>query len=148
VNRGWVYSPDAAAVDPDRWRESRATFSGFTQRLGTGPQPSPPSNDRPRTVRQLNRASVAALLPYPVRDLYVVVQDSATGDSVPARLDPPLLSDGPHLSYAIQWFAFAVIAIVGAGAVVLRARRTAPDGAQLAKRGGSEPAGPARNSLH
>jgi surfeit locus 1 family protein len=25
----------------------------------------------------------------------------------------PDLSDGPHLSYAIQWFSFATIALVG-----------------------------------
>ena len=26
---------------------------------------------------------------------------------------PPVLTDGPHLSYAIQWFAFALIALIG-----------------------------------
>ena len=30
----------------------------------------------------------------------------------PRRLDPPPLDDGPHLSYAIQWFAFSIIALV------------------------------------
>jgi cytochrome oxidase assembly protein ShyY1 len=34
-----------------------------------------------------------------------------------------VLDDGPHLSYAIQWFAFATIAVVGAGIVVARTRR-------------------------
>jgi cytochrome oxidase assembly protein ShyY1 len=32
------------------------------------------------------------------------------------------VNDGRHLSYAIQWFAFAAIALVGAGAVIVRAR--------------------------
>jgi surfeit locus 1 family protein len=128
VNRGWVYSPDAAAVDLERWRENRAEFSGFTQRLATtGPPSLAPG--RPRTVRHLSRSSIAELLPYPIYDLYVVAQDSAVGDSTPARLDPPLLSDGPHLSYAIQWFAFAAIALGGAVAVVLRARKATQGGA-------------------
>jgi cytochrome oxidase assembly protein ShyY1 len=52
---------------------------------------------------------------------YLVSQDSAA-DTTPARLAPPALDDGPHLSYAIQWFSFAVIAIVGAGIVAYRAR--------------------------
>jgi cytochrome oxidase assembly protein ShyY1 len=35
----------------------------------------------------------------------------------------PALDDGPHLSYALQWFAFALIGVVGAGVVAVRARR-------------------------
>jgi len=30
-----------------------------------------------------------------------------------ARWRTPALDNGPHLSYAIQWFSFAVIAVVG-----------------------------------
>ena len=130
VNRGWVYSPDAASVDLDRWREPRSGFSGFTQRL---PEAGPGgSSANRRTVRQLTHAGVQRHLPYPVKALYLVAQDSVSGDGTPVRLEPPVLSDGPHLSYAIQWFAFAAIALIGAGAVVWRARRDARNGAQLA----------------
>jgi surfeit locus 1 family protein len=133
VNRGWVYSPDATTVDLTRWRESRGAFTGFTQRLSiralTGA-----AAPRGRAVRQLSRDAVAQLLPYPVYDLYLVALDSAAGDTVPVRLAPPALSDGPHLSYAIQWFAFAAIALIGAAAVVRRARDTVRAGAQLAER--------------
>ena len=52
--------------------------------------------------------------------MYLVAQDSA-GANAPIRLPPPRLDDGPHLSYAIQWFAFAAIALAGA---VVVARRT------------------------
>jgi len=38
----------------------------------------------------------------------------------------PELSDGPHLSYAIQWFSFAVIIVVGAAAL---ARKRAAEAA-------------------
>ena len=131
VNRGWVYSPDAATVDLNRWRERRTTFSGFTQRLANV-EPSG-AVARTRAVRQLSYSGVTRVLPYPVHDVYLVAQDSAVGDSVPVRLETPLLGDGPHLSYAIQWFAFAAIALIGAGAVVRRARRAPPHGAQLAE---------------
>jgi cytochrome oxidase assembly protein ShyY1 len=33
-----------------------------------------------------------------------------------------LLNDGPHLNYAIQWFAFAVIALVFAGVILNQGR--------------------------
>jgi cytochrome oxidase assembly protein ShyY1 len=54
-----------------------------------------------------------------------VSQDSvvaAAMDSTPARVAPPALDDGPHLSYAIQWFSFAAIALVGSYVVVRRGR--------------------------
>jgi cytochrome oxidase assembly protein ShyY1 len=38
----------------------------------------------------------------------------------------PEVSNGPHLSYAIQWFAFAVIAMVGSTIVFARGGERAP----------------------
>ena len=35
------------------------------------------------------------------------------GADVPVALDPPELDSGPHFSYAVQWFIFSTIAIVG-----------------------------------
>jgi len=29
-----------------------------------------------------------------------------------------VMDDGPHLSYAIQWFTFAVVALVGVGTLI------------------------------
>ena len=132
VNRGWVYAPDAATVDLKRWREPRTSFTGFTQRL---PRVESVPSARGRTVRQLSHPGIQRLLPYPVHDLYLVALDSAA-DGAPVRLETPLLSDGPHLSYAIQWFAFAAIAVIGAAAVVRRARRATHDGAHLAREAG------------
>jgi cytochrome oxidase assembly protein ShyY1 len=31
--------------------------------------------------------------------------------SFPRRLDPPAVDEGPHLSYAVQWFLFAALAV-------------------------------------
>jgi surfeit locus 1 family protein len=137
VNRGWVYSADAATVHLDRWRERRPAFTGFTQRFPLA-DPAAASGRlgaaRERAVRVLSIPAIARLLPYPVHALYLVARDSAAGDSVPVRLEPPVLSDGPHLSYAIQWFAFAAIAFIGAAVVVRRERHATRAGAQLAER--------------
>lgn len=46
----------------------------------------------------------------------------------PAPLSPPRLDQGPHLTYAMQWFAFTAISVIG-WALLLRAsarRRTRP----------------------
>jgi len=123
VNRGWTYSPDAASVELPRWTEERTSFSGYIQALPSGTM----ANVRGRGLRPLTEDGVRRLVSYPVRRLYLVSQDSA-GENAPVRLPPPALDEGPHLSYAIQWFAFAVIALVGTFAVIRRSR----DGARSA----------------
>lgn len=120
VNRGWVYSPDASTVDLARWSERRTEFRGYTQRFGSGPV-----NVKGRAVRALDSSGVDSLLPYPFAALFLVAQDSGAVDSIPARLPMPALNNGPHLNYAIQWFFFAAIAIVGAG-IVARKSLTGP----------------------
>lgn len=129
VNRGWVYAPDAATVDLSRFREQRERLSGHTETIPADVPASPSS--KARTLRRLSATGVAALLPYPVSSIYVVSQDSA-GQASPVRLPPPALDDGPHLSYAIQWFCFALIAVGGAAVVVYRARQARGDGATAA----------------
>ena len=41
---------------------------------------------------------------------------------LPRPVPPPELSEGPHLSYAIQWFVFATIASLGGAILVGRER--------------------------
>lgn len=49
--------------------------------------------------------------------LQLEAQDPPPGE-YPIPLPPPETSEGAHLSYAIQWFIFAIIAVVGFGALV------------------------------
>jgi surfeit locus 1 family protein len=121
VVRGWVYAPDAATIDMAQWRESRSTFQGFVLSLPPGVATPPGSTGR--KVRMLSQGTLRPLLPYPFAPLYVVALDSASGPAAPARLDLPALDNGPHLSYAVQWFCFAAIAIGGAVIVIARSRR-------------------------
>jgi surfeit locus 1 family protein len=121
VDRGWVYAPDGETVDLAKWRERDSVFAGFVEEL--------PSVDgamsaaHPNVIMRLGYAAVRKALPYPVAPVYVIVLgDSTVAPDRLARLNPPPLDEGPHLNYAIQWFAFALIALVGVG-VVIRQRR-------------------------
>ena len=85
------------------------------------------------SVRYINSTALAAALPYPVLNGYIgalSVNPPQAGGFVPE--DTPELSDGPHFWYAVQWFLFAGLAILGIGVFIrsdLRARRAAGNAA-------------------
>jgi surfeit locus 1 family protein len=123
VNRGWVYSPDGATVDHARWRErDAARVSGYIEVYTPDAGVTHVAAER-RLVRRVSRSELARRIPYPLAPYYLVqTSDSADGPH-PARRIIPALDEGPHRSYALQWFSFAVIALVGAALVVARERR-------------------------
>lgn len=120
VNRGWVYAQDARRVaEPARWRPPRDSADGvaFVDVFPAGLAGDAAGTDA-GVLRRLDPPALAARYPYPVAPYYLVVlpspEDTTTRrDSTPARLDVPPMSDGPHRSYAIQWFSFAAVAVVG-----------------------------------
>jgi surfeit locus 1 family protein len=127
VNRGWIYAPDGVSVDLRGWRESTTTFVGYAELLplGNANEPSGMLRRDARIARQLDLATLTSMLPYPVSRLYVVATTQDTTRPVSqrvARLPSPALDEGPHLSYALQWFAFATIALVGGAIVAVRHR--------------------------
>ncbi|HKC39165.1 MAG TPA: SURF1 family protein [Gemmatimonadales bacterium] len=102
VDRGWVPSPDAFHVDHTLYREPDTTTV-------TGIALIPP--------RGRGDVAVAGFLPFVVQ---LDSPDPTRG--LPRRWPPPMLDDGPHLSYAIQWFSFALIALVGTAALIRKGR--------------------------
>jgi len=125
VDRGWVASPDAYHVDQGAFREGDSADV-----LGLG-------MTAPRARGDVNPATLRDSVPYPL--LSVIIQQVPPSTTLYRLLPPglirwpiPELSDGPHLSYAIQWFSFAVIIAVGSLAL---ARKRAAE-ADLALRGG------------
>jgi cytochrome oxidase assembly protein ShyY1 len=81
-------------------------------------------------VRDLDVRGIASSLPYDVfpLPLQLAGQTPPQPGALPIPVPLPALSEGPHLSYAIQWFSFATIALVGA-AILLRRDRRALTGA-------------------
>lgn len=102
VDRGWVPSADAFHVDHAAYREPDSAFIegiAFVPPRGRGD------------------VDPAGFLPFV---LQLVTPEPARG--LPRRWPAPAFDNGPHLSYAIQWFSFAVIALVGT-AVMIRTGR-------------------------
>lgn len=122
VNRGWVYSPDASQVDFARWKERDSmTVSGYVEMVATEEsEPGAPV----RHFRTMDHRRVSAQLPYPVPRYYIVALEEGTtaGTDTPVRLPLPSLEEGPHKSYAIQWFSFAAIAVLGTAAYLASSR--------------------------
>lgn len=131
VNRGWAYTPDGMKVDLSVYREdSAAVVDGYAEEFSELPGPvTTPSVAR--AVRRLNKDSIASFLPYPVRPV-VLVQQRDSGEAIavergtPVRVEPPRLDIGPHRSYAIQWFGFALVGIAGTALVLRRNAGTKP----------------------
>ncbi|HSA57815.1 MAG TPA: SURF1 family protein [Gemmatimonadaceae bacterium] len=128
VNRGWVYSADGVRVDLVRWREpEQAHVEGFVEEFSREPAPvRTPSFER--AVRRLNLDSIRARVPYPIHAVVLVQQrDSgvaaAAASGTPVRAEPPPLGEGSHRAYAVQWFGFALVGLVGTAMVVLRDRQ-------------------------
>ncbi|MDB4907832.1 MAG: Surfeit locus 1 family protein [Gemmatimonadetes bacterium] len=124
VDRGWAYSPDGSSIDLSRWREERDTLTGYVEALSSVPVIGAVD---PKRLRFITPAGIAAGVPYPVKPWYLVVTPSR-GDSGhvgrPVRTPAPALDEGPHLSYAIQWFFFALVALAGAALVAMRERHS------------------------
>jgi surfeit locus 1 family protein len=124
VIRGYLHAPDGRTVD------HAAVTEGDTVRLETLVLSYPatqatsavrmPSNAR--AVRTLDRDTLATMIGRPLAPFVLL----ALGDTVvrdiskPARIPPPAVNEGPHLSYALQWFGFATVFLIG---FVIFARR-------------------------
>ena len=101
VDRGWVPSPDAFHVDHAAYVEAesvRVEGIAFVAPRGRGV------------------VDTTGFLPF------IVQLEHPESQRLPRRWPTPVLNDGPHLSYAIQWFSFALIAIVGTVALIRKGR--------------------------
>jgi surfeit locus 1 family protein len=141
VNRGWAYAPDAAnPARPIPAEVGPRTVEGVLQLVPSAGDRGIPSYSavRPRdpgtrargfdrlvTYRHLDLASLRGHFARPLLPLYVQQlpgPDSAAGTATLRRVPLPPLDEGPHFSYAVQWFSFALIAVVGYLVLVFRRR--------------------------
>ena len=77
-------------------------------------------------VRRIDLGQLSAQLPGEVAPVYLDLIDAipTIGPDDPAPVPAPTLDEGPHLSYAAQWFIFAVCVLVGWVLAVRRSIRS------------------------
>jgi len=136
VDRGWVpfemdEPPVQAATPPNGTVDVEGAL--FADQPG-GAGDVVPGENRIVTVRSVDLKAIAGDVPYALVPWFLQLRtQSPSPRDLPVPAPLPELTEGPHLNYAIQWFAFATIAAVG---YVILVRREVKDPSDL-------PSGPA-----
>ncbi len=127
VDRGWL--PVGSTIDaPDSVPSPPTGQVTVVVRLKPG-EPELPGRSAPEgQLATIHLPSVAALTgPRTFTGAYGLLasEDPAPGDTRPAAAKKPAADEGPHLSYALQWIAFGVLAFVALFWAFRRERRIA-----------------------
>jgi surfeit locus 1 family protein len=117
VDRGWIPSESARGGDLSLFDVPESqTVTGSVQLAQTAPagRGMAPAEAQVSWYR-VDIEAIEAQMPYELLPLYVLQSpDGAAPDDLPYRAEPSLdLSDGPHLGYALQWFAFTLLLAAG-----------------------------------
>lgn len=128
IDRGWIpYEERERAARAAYRGPEHATVRGRlllggsrTSLLLPAPATIKPGGPAVDAWSAVDLPRIQAQMPYMLLPFYVE-QLPVPGDSaLPWRGEEIVLDEGPHLSYAIQWFAFAIILLVGYTAAMLR----------------------------
>ena len=164
IDRGFLptpkNTPEAVMPAPPT---GEVTVTGYVRRSENGK----PTATKPveGNVRLINIAMINSTLDLKLADGYIQLLESSAPQPGLTLVPPPTLDEGPHLSYAVQWFIFTVIALSGAVILVrgdlkekkrraariaeLQARAAAPaspSDAPVAVTPDTDPRGPALHS--
>ncbi|GHG40549.1 hypothetical protein GCM10012320_02090 [Sinomonas cellulolyticus] len=141
VDRGWLPIGNKEQGRPDTVPAPPAGAATVVVRL----RPSEPALDRGAPEGQLASIDLPAYaqqLSYPIlTGAYGLLasEDPAPAQPAPAALPKPQPDEGTHLSYALQWLAFAVLMFIGFGyAARQQARNAAIDAAAEAAEAAAE----------
>jgi surfeit locus 1 family protein len=133
VDRGWV----PLDVDTPPVAGAPAAPSGSVRIEGLALPPDAASDPAPSPAPSITtRIDVGITgLPYRLLPAYVLLDTQDPPQASPVPAPGPTFDNGPHLSYMLQWFAFATIALVGGAVLLVRDRRQTLPRATEAARG-------------
>ncbi|HEX7022676.1 MAG TPA: SURF1 family protein [Trueperaceae bacterium] len=142
IDRGWVpyemnEPPVLAAAPP----AGRVTVTGMLVASQHEPAsrlaPKDPATGPLDAVFWVDILRLADQFPYVLEPVYLELgkQVPAQAGELPVPPPPPELSRGPHMGYALQWFSFALIALLGYPIVLRRSVRKAGERAGLGPQG-------------
>lgn len=123
VDRGWI--PADGNQNPEGWKrydeKDKTVVKGFI-RLGVTRVPFGGRADPTLTPGMLrldfwnfvNLERLSTQIPYPILPFYIQVASKSDDTSLPIPSGIEVeLTEGPHLGYALQWFTFATLLLVG-----------------------------------
>jgi cytochrome oxidase assembly protein ShyY1 len=129
VNRGWIANEGRFDSVPRQYRAPSGTITvtGVMRTTETRGRfgPKDPPTGRLSSLARADIARVQKQVDERLVPGWVQLQKEAPAPTgrVPKPLPPPELTEGPHLSYAIQWFIFSTIAVVGYPLILRRRAR-------------------------
>lgn len=122
VNRGWLPADQAAPEERASYQEmGEVTVEGVIRRFMNEPKiagvPDPtltPEQQRLDAWNFIIYEKMQAQVDYPLLAVYVEQSPDEGRVELPYRVQSGVaLDEGPHLGYALQWFSFAAILLVG-----------------------------------
>jgi cytochrome oxidase assembly protein ShyY1 len=117
VDRGWVRASANSATVTDLPPAGTAVVQGLAR--GTNPLSAQDTvnhlADGRIAVPRVDLVAIGRTLPYPVLPVWIEAQaiEPAPHGNAPALPQPPPPDPVNHMQYAIEWFAFALIPLVG-----------------------------------
>jgi cytochrome oxidase assembly protein ShyY1 len=123
VDRGWVpFTMDTPPVPEGAPPTTRVKVVGLLVPSEPG---GAPEQAGATTFTRVDLDRIGAGLPYPLLPYAIQLrtQDPAQTGALPVPPPAPTLDEGPHMDYALQWFAFAAIAGFGFLLLVVREAR-------------------------
>jgi len=118
VDRGWIPLDTTAPAPPPGQVQVTGTLRK-SQTFG----PLGPITERPlRGVGRVDVPAIARGLELPVLPMWVSLTEQTPPQPgpFPEPVPTPTIGEGPHLSYAIQWYFFALVVTVGFPVLVWR----------------------------
>lgn len=108
IERGWI--PADSNLAPSRSFTPRGEYKQITGRVKLSELT--PNRDSPvGFVTSIKLDELAKLIGRPIeQDFYLrLMQENPSESSLPQPLSKPVLDEGNHLSYAVQWVLFAIM---------------------------------------
>lgn len=142
VDRGWIPSegndspsawsrydeaaPAEACPEPCQRVEGVLRLGVAKIPFGANPDPTlSPGQTRLEFWNFVNIERLAAQIPYPILPVYIQPNPDPNDSEPPIPQQPIIeLTEGPHFGYALQWFAFAAILLIGYPFFVRRQTRS------------------------
>jgi cytochrome oxidase assembly protein ShyY1 len=130
VNRGWIPNDGSFLAVPARYAVPSGTVrvEGLLQPPQTRGRfgPKDPPTGRLTNFARADIARYAEQLDGPVVPVWIQLRKETprpAAAAAPEILGLPVLDEGPHFSYMVQWFIFSTIAVVGYPLILRRNAR-------------------------